>query len=224
MTSPAAAPPKYRIVIADDSMILREGLARLFTEAGFDVIATFPDAVSLISEVHRLSPDLVVLDVRMPPTFTDEGVRAAVQLRTGNPDLSVLLLSQYAEVDYATELFSTGRSGAGYLLKDRVASIDELREAVVRIVGGGTVIDESIVQQLFSRKRDPLATLSAREVEVLSLMAEGRTNSSIASLTHLSVGSIEKYSTTIFTKLQLDTDNDAHRRVLAVLAWLNQSG
>jgi len=213
--SPPAEPPKYRIIIADDSMILREGLARLFTEAGFDVIATFPDAVSLISEADRLSPDL---------TFTDEGVRAAVQLRARTPDLSVLLLSQYAEVDYATELFSTGRSGAGYLLKDRVASIDELREAVVRIVGGGTVIDESIVKQLFSRKRDPLATLSTREMEVLSLMAEGRTNSSIATLTHLSIGSIEKYSTTIFNKLQLDTDDDAHRRVLAVLAWLNQSG
>jgi DNA-binding NarL/FixJ family response regulator len=214
--------PAIRIVIADDSTLLREGLARLFDEAGFTVVATYDSAFPLLRDIVTTRPDLAVLDVRMAPTFRDEGVRAARELKAEHPGIGVLLLSQSAEVDYATDLTESGGEGVGYLLKDRVSSLTELRDAVTRIVAGGTVIDEQIVRELIVRRHDPLSTLTAREVEVLSLMAEGKTNQSIAEALHVVVGSVEKHSTSIFMKLGLDTDSGAHKRVLAVLTWLQR--
>lgn len=210
-----------RIVLAEDSLLLREGLVRVFAEAGFDVAAAYGDADALLAEVGGLAPELAVLDVRMPPTFRDEGVRAAVALRRAHPGIGVLLLSQYAEPEYAAELLAIG-DGVGYLLKDRLTSLDELRSAVTRIAGGGTVIDEKIVRQLLLRRRDPLAALTPREQQVLALMAEGRTNQGIADALFLAIGSVEKHSTAIFAKLGLDDSAGAHRRVLAVLAWLQR--
>lgn len=223
-----------RVALADDSVLLREGLARLFQEAGYEVVATFGDAESLVASLDgpgadgsdgseaATAPDLVVLDIRMPPTFRDEGVRAGIAIKAAHPAIGVLLLSQYAEAEYAADLLDTGASGVGYLLKDRVSSLDELQDAVDRIVSGGTVIDEQIVRELLARRHDPLSTLTAREVEVLSLMAEGRTNQGIASGLHLAVASVEKHTTSIFQKLGLDDSGTAHRRVLAVLAWLRK--
>lgn len=215
-----ADPSDIRIVLADDSTLLREGLARLFTEAEFTVVATYDSAVPLLAEIESTRPHLAVLDIRMAPTFRDEGVRAARTLKKSHPEIGVLLLSQYAEVEYANDLTEDGGEGVGYLLKDRVSSLTELRDAVTRIVAGGTVIDEQIVRELMSRRRDPLTTLTAREIEVLSLMAEGRTNQAIADTLHLVVGSVEKHSTALFSKLGLDSGAGSHRRVLAVLAWL----
>jgi DNA-binding NarL/FixJ family response regulator len=211
-----------RIVLAEDSMLLREGLVRLFEEAGFDILASYGDAESLLAEIDVLNPDLAVLDVRMPPTFRDEGVRAAVQLRRTHPSVGILLLSQYAEEQYATELLAAGDSGVGYLLKDRISSLDELQEAVTRIAAGGTVLDEQVVRQMFARRRDPLAALTPREREVLALMAEGRTNQGIANSLFVGVGSVEKHVTSIFAKLGIADTGSAHRRVLAVLAWLQR--
>lgn len=211
-----------RVVLADDSVLLREGLVRLFQEAGYDVVGAYPDADALVAELGSTRPDLVVLDIRMPPTFRDEGVRAGIAIKRAHPRVGVLLLSQYAEVDYAAELLETSDSGIGYLLKDRVSSLTELQDAVDRIVAGGTVIDEQIVRELVSRRHDPLSTLTPREIEVLSLMAEGRTNQGIAAALNLAVASVEKYTTSIFQKLALDDSGTAHRRVLAVIAWLTQ--
>ncbi|MCU1529894.1 MAG: LuxR family transcriptional regulator [Frondihabitans sp.] len=212
--------PRIRVVLADDSTLLREGLARLFDEAGFEVVALYDSAEPLLAELDTTHPDVAVLDIRMPPTFRDEGVRAAVALKRDHPAVGVLLLSQYAEVDYATELMENGHGGVGYLLKDRVSSLTALRDSVLRIVDGGTVIDEDIVRELLARRRDPLESLSPRELEVLSLMAEGKTNQAIADDLHVVVGSVEKHSTAIFQKLGLDAGGSSHRRVLAVLAWL----
>jgi len=213
-----------RIVLAEDSLLLREGLARLFREAGFELVAAYGDADALLAELDRTAPDLAVLDVRMPPTFRDEGVRAAIALRRLRPRIGVLLLSQYAEAEYARELLDAAPDGGvGYLLKDRVSSLDELREAATRIADGGTVLDEQLVRQLFDRRRDPLHALTAREREVLALMAEGRTNQGIASALVITVGSVEKHATSIFAKLGLDDESaGSHRRVLAVLAWLQR--
>lgn len=213
-------PSGIRIVLADDSALLREGLARLFAEAGFAVVGTYESAAPLLAEIESTRPDLAVLDIRMAPTFRDEGVRAAIALKKSHPEIGVLLLSQYAEVEYANDLTEDGGEGVGYLLKDRVSSLTELRDAVTRIVAGGTVIDEQIVRELMSRRRDPLTTLTTREIQVLSLMAEGRTNLAIADTLHLVVGSVEKHSTSLFSKLGLESGTGAHRRVLAVLAWL----
>ena len=210
-----------RIVLADDSLLLREGVARLFGEAGFTVAATYGDADALVAAIDDIKPHLAVLDIRMPPTFRDEGLRAAVSLKNTHPDLGVLLLSQYAEVDYAAELMAAGGGGVGYLLKDRISSLVELQDAVTRIVAGGTVIDEQIVRELLTRRHDPLSDLTTRELEVLSLMAEGKTNQAIATELHLAIGSVEKHSTAIFTKLKLDDTGTGHRRILAVLTWLN---
>jgi DNA-binding NarL/FixJ family response regulator len=218
---PGAATP-LRIVLAEDSMLLREGLVRLFEEAGFEIVASYGDADSLMAEIDGVRPDLAVLDVRMPPTFRDEGVRAAVALRRSHPAIGILLLSQYAEETYASELLAAGDSGVGYLLKDRISSLDELREAVLRIASGGTVLDEQVVRQMFARRRDPLAALTPREREVLALMAEGRTNQGIASALVVGVGSVEKHATSIFAKLGIDDTGSSHRRVLAVLAWLQR--
>jgi DNA-binding NarL/FixJ family response regulator len=211
-----------RVVVADDSVLLREGLVRVLVEAGHDVVGSFGDADSLLAEVEALDPDLAVLDVRMPPTFRDEGVRAAIRLRSLIPRAGILLLSQYVEVAYAQELLGAGNGGVGYLLKDRVASLEELVDAIDRIADGGTVLDPEVVAQLIGRRHDPLATLTPREREVLQLMAEGRTNAAIAEALYIGVGAVEKNVTSIFAKLALEDSGTDHRRVLAVIAWLQR--
>lgn len=211
-----------RVVVADDSVLLREGLVRVLAEAGVDVVGSYPDAEQLLADLVELAPDLVVLDVRMPPTFRDEGVRAAIRARELLPKVGILLLSQYVEVAYAQELLSSGRGGIGYLLKDRVASLAELSDAIERIASGGTVLDPEVVAQLIGRSHDPLETLTPREREVLTGMAEGRTNAAIASALVIGVGAVEKNVTSIFQKLGLDDSGNDHRRVLAVLTWLQR--
>lgn len=211
-----------RLVVADDSVLLREGLIRLFDEAGFETVGAFGDADSLLATIDDLAPDVAVLDVRMPPSFRDEGVRAALALRASHPAVGVLLLSQYVEGTYAQELLASGQGGTGYLLKDRIASLDELRDAVTRIASGGTVLDPEVVRELLVRRTDPLAPLTPRERDVLALMAEGRTNQAIASSLFIGVGAVEKNVTAIFQKLALEDSGDDHRRVLAVLAFLQR--
>jgi len=210
------------VVVADDSVLLREGLVRVLEEAGVEVLASYGDADALLSDLEAQKPQLVVLDVRMPPTYKDEGVRAAIRAREMLPGVGILLLSQYVEVAYAQELLSSGSGGIGYLLKDRVASLAELSDAVDRIASGGTVLDPEVVAQLIGRRHDPLATLTPREHEVLALMAEGRTNAAIGSALVIGVGAVEKNVTAIFQKLGLDDSGTDHRRVLAVLAWLQR--
>ncbi|MGX6450486.1 response regulator transcription factor [Brevibacterium paucivorans] len=211
-----------RIVIAEDSVLLREGLVRLLTDAGHEVVATLSDATDLLSSVTDLNPDLVVVDVRMPPTFTDEGIRAAVLIRSQNPEVSVLVLSQYVEERYASDLIAENTGNFGYLLKDRVADVDDFLAAVEDVAGGGTVLDPEVVAQIMvrSRKKDGLAVLSERERQVLQLMAEGKSNSAIASTLFLSSGAVEKHISSMFTKLGLLADSDENRRVLAVLKFL----
>jgi DNA-binding NarL/FixJ family response regulator len=219
---------RVRVVIAEDSVLLREGLTRLLTDRGHDVVAGVGDAVGLIKAVQELAdqgvpPDVVVADVRMPPTHTDEGVRAAVQLRRDHPGVGVLVLSQYVEEQYATELLAGSTRGVGYLLKDRVADVREFVDAVVRVAEGGTALDPEVVAQLLgrSRKQDVLAGLTPREREVLGLMAEGRTNSAVAKQLVVSDGAVEKHVSNIFLKLGLAPSEGDHRRVLAVLTYLN---
>jgi DNA-binding NarL/FixJ family response regulator len=214
--------PSLRVAVADDSVLLREGLIRVLAEAGAEVVGGFGDADSLLAELPTLRPDLAVLDVRMPPTFRDEGVRAAIEIRRTFPRIGILLLSQYVEVAYAQELLATGSGGVGYLLKDRVASLAQLQDAVERIAAGGTVLDPEVVAQLLGRRHDPLGSLTPRELEVLSLMAEGRTNSAIAEALFISTGAVEKHVTSIFGKLGLEDSGSDHRRVLAVLTWLQR--
>ena len=211
-----------RVAVADDSVLLREGLVRVLEEAGATVVGSFGDADSLLAALPTLDAELLVLDVRMPPTFRDEGVRAAIRARSLQPGIGILLLSQYVEVAYAQELLSSGDGGIGYLLKDRVASLAELDDAVSRIASGGTVLDPEVVAQLLGRRHDPLATLTPREHEVMALMAEGRTNAAIASALVIGIGAVEKNVTSIFQKLGLDDSGTDHRRVLAVLAWLQR--
>lgn len=211
-----------RIVIAEDSVLLREGLVRLLTDAGHEVVATLSDATDLLSSVTELNPDLVIVDVRMPPTFTDEGIRVAVLIRSQNPEVSVLVLSQYVEERYASDLIAENTGNFGYLLKDRVADVDDFLAAVEDVAGGGTVLDPEVVAQIMvrSRKKDGLAVLSERERQVLQLMAEGKSNSAIASTLFLSSGAVEKHISSMFTKLGLLADSDENRRVLAVLKFL----
>lgn len=203
-------------------MLLREGLVRLLTEAGCDVVAAVGDAPSLVEAVVEHRPDVAVVDVRMPPTFTDDGLRAAVEARRRVPGTAVLVLSQYVEQAYADELVASGDGGVGYLLKDRVARLDQLQDALHRVRDGGTVLDPEVVAQLFARRRrgDPLDALSPREREVLALMAEGRSNPAIAGHLVVSEGAVEKHVGSIFTKLGLLPSSTDSRRVLAVLAWL----
>jgi DNA-binding NarL/FixJ family response regulator len=215
-------PSSLRVVVADDSVLLREGLIRLFDEAGFETVGAYGDADSLLAEVGELLPDVAILDVRMPPTFRDEGVRAAIAVRAAHPSVGVLLLSQYVEGTYAQELLVAGKGGTGYLLKDRIASLDELRDAVTRVADGGTVLDPQVVRELLVRRTDPLAALTPRETEVMQLMAEGRTNAGIAQRLVIGVGAVEKNVTSIFQKLGLEDSGDDHRRVLAVLAFLQR--
>lgn len=213
-----------RVVVADDSVLLREGLVRVLVEAGHEVVGSFGDADGLLQAVGELKPDIAVLDVRMPPTFRDEGVRAAIRLRSEMPAIGILLLSQYVEVAYAQELLGAGSGGVGYLLKDRVASLRDLVDAIDRIADGGTVLDPEVVGQLLGRRNDPLASLTPREREVLQLMAEGRTNAAIGQALFIGVGAVEKNVTAIFGKLGLEDSGSDHRRVLAVLAWMQQRG
>jgi DNA-binding NarL/FixJ family response regulator len=214
-----------RIVIADDSVLLREGLVRLLAETGHEVVAAVGDGPSLVAAVKEHRPDVSIVDVRMPPTHTDEGLRAAVEARGEAPGTPVLVLSQYVEVSYADDLLADGRGAVGYLLKDRVADIGDFLDALRRVAAGGTVLDPEVVAQLFARRRrhDPLRTLTAREREVLGLMAEGRSNTSIARRLVVTEGAVEKHVRNIFTKLDLPPDDEQHRRVLAVLAYLKDS-
>ncbi|GAA1317835.1 response regulator [Leucobacter albus] len=211
-----------RVALAEDSVLLREGLIRLFDEAGYDTVLAVGDAELLLAGLDEAAPDLVILDVRMPPTFTDEGVRAAIEIRRRAQRPAVLLLSQYVEVVYAAELLAGGAEGVGYLLKDRVVSLDELEDAVARVSRGGTVLDPHVVRELMSRRSDPISLLTARETEVLAAMAEGRSNQEIAATLVVGQGAVEKHISQIFQKLALDDSQGGHRRVLAVLAWLQR--
>lgn len=226
---PADLPPTgaegaspLRVVLAEDSVLLREGLIRLLSDAGFDVVDACGEAETFLRAVHRHRPDLVIVDVRMPPTFTDEGVRAALVVREQYPDTAVLVLSQYVEENYATELVAGRSHGVGYLLKDRVADVGDFVEALRRVASGGTALDPEVVGQLLSRarRRDPLGRLTPRETEVLQLMAEGRTNTAIAAALVITEGAVEKHVSSIFAKLDLTPTDHDHRRVLAVLRWL----
>jgi DNA-binding NarL/FixJ family response regulator len=210
-----------RVVVADDSVLLREGLVRLLTEADYEVVAAVDDAPSFLRAVSEHRPDVAVVDVRMPPTMTDDGLRAAVAARAMYPELGVLMLSAYIELSYADVLLSDGRGRVGYLLKDRVTSLDTLVESLRTISSGGTVLDPEVVAQLLvARRTDPLTALSPREKEVLALMAEGRSNAAIAERMVVTSGAVEKHISNIFAKINLPDLGADNRRVLAVLAWL----
>ena len=211
-----------RIVIAEDSVLLRAGLTRILADAGEEVVATVGDADELLRVVRLHQPDLAIVDVRMPPTHTDDGLRAAMQIRRELPDVGLLVLSQYVEEQYATELLSANTASIGYLLKDRVADVSEFLGAVRRVATGATILDPEVVAQLLARSRqlDPLERLTAREREVLELMAQGRSNTAIAKALVVSDKAVEKHVGNIFTKLDLPPAEDDHRRVLAVLQWV----
>jgi DNA-binding NarL/FixJ family response regulator len=214
-----------RVVIAEDSVLLREGLVRLLADEDIDVVATVGDGLTLVDAVAEHTPDLAIVDVRMPPTFTDEGLRAALAARERVPDTPILVLSQYVEERYATELIGGGARGVGYLLKERVADVTEFVEAVRKIAEGGTVIDPEVIGQLLGRRRrgDPLEALTPREGEVLALMAQGRSNGAIARDLVVTEGAVEKHISNIFAKLDLPQAEDSHRRVMAVLAYLGRA-
>jgi DNA-binding NarL/FixJ family response regulator len=213
-----------RVVIADDSVLLREGLARVLAENGFEVVAQAGDAYELRHAVAREQPDVAIVDIRMPPSQTDEGARAAVQIREEHPEVGVLLLSQVLEAKSALQLFRDSPEGFGYLLKDRVLEVDDFLDAVRRVAAGGSAVDPQVVSQLLGRRGDdPLSELSPREREVLGLMAEGRSNQGICDKLFLSPKTIESHVNSIFTKLDLRQAPDDHRRVLAVLAYLRGS-
>jgi DNA-binding NarL/FixJ family response regulator len=210
-----------RIVLGEDSVLLREGLVRLLAEAGHDVVGTAGDAPTLLAEIDRHRPDLAVVDVRMPPTFSDDGLRAAVTARAAHPDLTVLVLSQYVELTYARELLADGRGGAGYLLKDRVQDLDALIHALDTVASGGTVLDPELVSQLLARRRPgPLDALTPRERDVLALIAQGRSNHAIGAQLFIGDGAVEKHISNIFSKLGLMPSDEDHRRVLAALAFV----
>jgi DNA-binding NarL/FixJ family response regulator len=211
-----------RLVVADDSVLLREGLVRLLEESGFEVVGQAGDAEDLLRKVRAHKPDAAIVDVRMPPTHTDEGIRAAQEIRAELPEVGVLVLSAYVEETYARELLADDAAGIGYLLKDRVSDIDTLADAVRRIGAGGSALDPEVVSGMLGRKRedDPLDALTPREREVLGLMAEGRSNSAIAAELVVTERAVEKHVTNIFSKLDLPAASEDHRRVLAVLAFL----
>jgi DNA-binding NarL/FixJ family response regulator len=211
-----------RVVIAEDAAMMREGLVRLLTDRGHAVTAAVGDAEALRSAVAADPPDVAVVDIRMPPTHTDEGLRAALELRRDHPDVGVLVFSQYVETRYATRLLADNPSGVGYLLKDRVADVADFADALARVAAGGTALDPEVVGHLLraSRHRDLLAALTAREREVLALMAEGKSNAGIAAALVITAGVVEKHVASIFTKLDLPASDAANRRVLAVLRYL----
>ncbi len=213
-----------RVVIADDSVLLREGLVRLVEDEGCEVVAAVGDGPALVRAVVEHRPDVAVVDVRMPPTHTDEGLRAAVEARAAVPGTAVLVLSQYVEVAYADELLADGRGGVGYLLKDRVTDLDAFLAALAGVAAGGTALDPQVVAQLFARRRadDPVRRLTPREREVLGLIAEGSSNSAIARRLVVTEGAVEKHTQRIFAKLGLTQDEDQHRRVMATLAYLRR--
>jgi DNA-binding NarL/FixJ family response regulator len=211
-----------RVVIAEDLTLLREGLAALLSECGHEVVATVGDGERLLAAVEEHCPDLALVDVRMPPTQTDEGVRAAVEVRRTHPETCVLILSQYVEERYAAELLEGGARGVGYLLKDRIADVETFLGAIERVACGGTVIDPEVIAQLLVRRErdNPLDRLTPRETEVLALMAEGHTNASIVERLDISHSAVEKHVRKVFAKLSLTDDDQHHRRVLAVLTYL----
>jgi DNA-binding NarL/FixJ family response regulator len=212
-----------RVVIADDSLLLREGVTRLLVEAGFEVVGQAGDADELLNEVAEKQPNVAIVDIRMPPTHTDEGLRAARQLRSRYPELGVIVLSQYVRPSYAFELLADDARGVGYLLKDRVSDLHDLTDAVERVGKGGSVLDPSVVAQLVGRRRqghDPIDDLSDREREVLALMAEGRSNRAIAERLVITERTVEKHVRSILAKLRIPESQEDHRRVLAVLAYL----
>ncbi len=209
-------------MVADDSVLLREGLQLLLAEAGHEVVAAVGDGPTLVEAARSHRPELCIVDVRMPPSHTDEGLRAVVELRGEWPEARVMVLSQYVELSYAEDLLADGNGGIGYLLKDRVSDIEEFVDSLERVAGGGTVIDPIVVSQLVARHRDPMVALTPREMEVLSLMAEGHSNAGIARAMTITEGAVEKYSARLFAKLGLLPDETGHRRVRAVLAWLQR--
>ena len=213
-----------RVVIAEDLALLRDGLTRLLRDNGLDVVAAVADGDSLVREVVARRPDIAVVDIRLPPDFRDEGLRAALEARRQVPGTAVLIISQYVEPAYAEELLADRGGGIGYLLKDRVMHVTEFVEAVRRVAGGGTALDPEVVSQLFARRRsdEPLERLTPREREVLGLMAEGRSNAGIAEALVLTVGAVEKHVQSIMGKLKLPQSATDHRRVLAVLTYLQQ--
>lgn len=211
-----------RVVVADDSVLLREGVVRLLEEAGLEVVGQAGDAEDLKRKVFAHRPDLAIVDVRMSPDHTDDGLRAALEIRRQQPETAVLVLSQYVEEAYALELVGDSQGGVGYLLKDRVADVDRFVDSVRRVAEGGSALDPEVVAQLLGRRRrdDPLHDITPREREVLELMAEGRSNAAIAGQMVVTERAVEKHVTNIFAKLDLTTKPDSHRRVLAVLAYL----
>ena len=213
-----------RVVVADDAVILREGLARLLTEAGLEIAGLAGDADELVLLVERERPDVAIVDIRMPPTHTDEGLRAAKEIRARTPATGILVLSQHVRASYALELLSEGSEGVGYLLKERVSDLRELASSIERVAQGGSVLDPLVVEQLVGRSRagdDPLEHLTAREREVLSLMAEGRSNKAIATRLFVTEHTVEKHVKSIFATLRLPLSPDDHRRVLAVVTYLD---
>ena len=211
-----------RVVIAEDSVLLRDGIVRLLKDYGHEVVDSLGDSSHLLESIAEHEPDLAILDVRMPPTHSDEGLRAAIALRKERSNFPVLVLSQYVEERFASELIANGTSGLGYLLKERVADVREVVESAQRVADGGTVLDPEVVTQILARSRQhkPLNSLSHREREVLTLMAQGCSNSAIARALTVSDGAVEKHTSSIFTKLNLTPDESEHRRVLAVLMFL----
>lgn len=214
-----------RIVIAEDAVLLREGLVRLLTDAGHEVAAAIATAPALLDAVAATHPDLAIVDVRMPPTFTDEGVRAAVLIRAQHPGVAVLVLSQYVEERYAADLITSNTAGLGYLLKDRVVEVDEFLDHVDQVGAGGTVFDPEVIAQILTRSRrtDSIDALSPRELQVLQLMAEGRSNSAVGAELHITESSVEKHVSAVFTKLGISAAGSGNRRVLAVLRYLSET-
>lgn len=211
-----------RVLIVEDSVLLRAGIGRLLEDEGIEIVAEADDAESFLSKWEEHRPDLSIVDVRMPPTHTDEGIRASVDLRSKHPDAKILVLSQYVEERYAKELFADGHGGVGYLLKERIADVSEFIDAVNRVADGGTALDPEVVAQLFVRSQNPLDALTPRETDVLSLMAQGFTNAAICSQLVIGQATVEKHTSSIFQKLMLEQRSTDHRRVLAVLQFLDK--
>ena len=220
--SETATPAPIRTIVADDSVLLRDGVVRLLGDAGFEVVAAVGDAQSLLDAATEQNPDLCIVDVRMPPTHTDEGLRAAIEIKRRSPDVAVLVLSQYVEERYAGELLTGNVSGVGYLLKDRVIDVDDFLASLRRVAAGGSAVDTEVISQILgrSRNRAEIDRLTPREREVLTLMAEGLSNAGIAERLVVSAGAVEKHISNVFLKLGLEPEEGAHRRVLAVLTYL----